>query len=171
MRIQPVCRTLFPPLPWSFFTVCSKNRQETTGDTSTQEPSRCSKPLTVLVEPSSVHLVDDRRHLVPLTLGPVALHLRLQPELGEGNPGCHRRSVPVVTVLPGHDGSNCGLEGRNKCVIFACGGVGCVAVTVTRALKVIREEIQSADINAWGLIYIFTTRNSLLGCSCHYINL
>lgn len=68
--------------------------------------------LTVLVKLRSLHLVDDRRNLVPLALGPVALQLRFQSDLGEGNPGCHRRSVPVVTVLPGHDGSNCRLPGE-----------------------------------------------------------
>lgn len=71
------------------------------------------RSLTVFVDASSVQLLDQRRHLVPLTLGPTAVQLRIQAELGEGDPGCHRRSVPVVTALSGHDGSDCGLQHRS----------------------------------------------------------
>lgn len=63
------------------------------------------------MEPRRLHLVDDRRHLVPLALGPAALQLRLQAQLREGDARGHRCSVPVVTVLPGHDGSDRGLPG------------------------------------------------------------
>lgn len=72
------------------------------------------------MDPRRLHVLHRCWDLVPLTLGPVPLQLDLDAELSEGNAGCHSRSVPVmepvgvsvvvvVRVVPGHDGSNCGL--------------------------------------------------------------
>lgn len=70
-----------------------------------------------------MQLLDKRRHLVPLTLGPEAVELGFQAELGEGDPGRHRRSVPVLSALSGHDGSDCGLQHKpmsDPCACRAC---------------------------------------------------
>lgn len=89
------------------------NASPQTGE-GAEEDHRLS-PLTVLVEAASVEVLDKSRHLVPLTLGPEPVELRCEAELGERDPGCHRRSVPVVAALSGHDGSDCGLRHKRMC--------------------------------------------------------